>query len=85
VIRALEGHDLPAVRAALRQALVDHHPLVQQAAEKALFSITRGKTEPVSNSLTSTAVMPSIRRSGPPPLTPVEAPGQHHADSSAKR
>ncbi len=62
VMRALEGVDLPAVRNALRTALLDHSPLVQQAAERALASITRGKTEPVSNSLTSTTVIPANRR-----------------------
>jgi len=56
VIRTLEGHDLPAIRTALRQALMDHHPLVQQAAEQALMLIARGKTEPVSSALTTTTV-----------------------------
>ena len=67
VIRTLEGHDLPAIRTALRQALVDHHPLVQQAAERALMLIARGKTEPISGSLTqTTAAFPSPKAQSPP-------------------
>jgi HEAT repeat protein len=75
VIRAMEHRDLPAFRAALRDLLLDHHPLVQQAAEKTLAHFTRGKTEPVSGSLTSTTVivptrateasMPDTRMSAP--------------------
>jgi HEAT repeat protein len=66
VIRTLEGYDLPDIRAGLRQALLDHHPLVQQAAERALMLIAHNKTEPVSSALTSTTVSPRDRNKPSP-------------------
>jgi hypothetical protein len=40
-VRALTGVDTPEIKAALRQALVDRQPLVQQAAEHALAELSR--------------------------------------------
>jgi HEAT repeat protein len=43
-IRALATKDGPLVRQAIRDALLDGQPLVQQAAEAALAELTRGDT-----------------------------------------
>jgi HEAT repeat protein len=47
-IRALATADGPATRQALRDALVDPHPLVQQAAEAALARLTHSDTTPAA-------------------------------------
>lgn len=74
VLRVLEGHDLPAIRTALREALVDHRPLVQQAAEKALATLSRGKTVPVNGPLTGTVALPNRRSEPFPPVIAPPAP-----------
>lgn len=76
-IRTLATVDNPFTRQALRDALLDSQPLVQQAAETALKELTRGDTvwaaADSSRDTVPLPVPPRLSTSGPPPA-PIAAP-----------
>ena len=60
-VRALASHDSPRTRAVLRDAMLDSHPLVQQAAEAALAQVMRSTgTVQATNCLTDSILLDSF-------------------------
>lgn len=65
-VRALATQDCRATRDALRDALLDSHPLVRQAAEAALLQLTRGDTVKLTaDAVSDTVPSPSAAKSSP--------------------